>query len=106
MSITNSLRNASVIFGVLLTATAPMITMAADQAVQQVAAPETKQDELMCETVDRPGSRMKQRICAPSAEWSDARRRIILLRDTPAAGVGPTGDAGMSTAGASYSFQR
>ena len=89
MSITNSLRNASVILGVLLMVAAPMTTRAADKAVQQVAAPDTEPDALMCETVDRPGSRMKQRICAPSAEWSAALRRAILLRDTPAAGGYP-----------------
>ena len=85
MSIPNSLRNASMILGVLLLVTAPMTTRAADKAVRQVAAPDTEQDELMCETVDRPGSRMKQRICAPSAEWSDALRRVLVERDTPAA---------------------
>ena len=85
MSITNSLRNASVIFGVLLIVTTPIATRADEKAAQQVAALDTEQDELMCETVDRPGSHMKQRICAPSAQWSDARRRVILLRDTPAA---------------------
>ena len=89
MRITSSMRNASVIFGVLLMA-APMTTRAADDALaEQAAASNLKQDELMCETVDIPGSHMKRRICAPSAEWSDAQRRLLLLRDMPAAGGYP-----------------
>ena len=81
------------ILGVLLMVAAPMTTRAADKAVQQVAAPDTEPDALMCETVDRPGSRMKQRICAPSAEWSAALLRLSLLRNSVAAAVGPTGGA-------------
>ena len=93
--------------GSLIIAAAPTMTRAAASAVfEQAAVPSAKKDELVCETVDRPGSHMKQRICASPAEWSAARERLSLLRNHPAAGVGPTGDRNISTAAASYSFQR
>ena len=104
MSITNRLRSASMILGVLLLVSAPTMSQETDKAVRQVAAPDATQ--VSCRNVNVPGSHMKYRVCATLAEWSDARSRALLLRNTPAAGVGPTGDPGQSTAGASYSFQR
>jgi hypothetical protein len=93
--------------GSVIVAAAPTMTQAADGPVsEQATALSTKQDELVCQTVDRPGSHMKQRICAPSAEWSAARGRLSLLRNNPAAGVGPTGDQNISTAATGFSFQR
>jgi hypothetical protein len=94
------------IIGLLLVATAPITTWAAEQPVQEVVASEADRDELVCRTVDRPGSHMKQRVCAAAAEWSAARGRLILLRNNGAAGIGPAGDGNISTAGTGFSFQR
>ena len=91
--------------GLLLVATTPMTTWAAQQPVERVVASQASRDELVCRTVDRPGSHMKQRVCAAPAEWPAARDRLILLRHNGAAGVGPTGE-NISTAGTNYSFQR
>ena len=72
MSITNSLRKAPVILGVLLLVAAPMTTRAADQAVQQVTAADANQ--ILCRNLDKPGSHMKYRVCATLAEWSTIQR--------------------------------
>lgn len=94
------------IIGVLFVTAAPMTTWAAVQPVEKVVPSEVNRDEVVCRTVDRPGSHMKQRLCAPAAEWSAARDRLTLSRNNSAAGAGPTGDSNSSTAGTNYSFQR
>ncbi len=102
------------IVGLLLVATAPIATRAAEQPVEKVVASEADHDELVCQTVDRPGSHMKQRVCAAAAEWSAARGRLILLTTNPAASILagnpaasiPAGDRNISTAGSGFSFQR
>ncbi len=121
MSITNSLRNASVIFGVLLMVTAPMATRAADEPAQQVAASDANQ--VSCRNLDRPGSRMKNRMCATLAEWSTIQRDRALrgnsLRDNvatanPAVSIGAIsgfctsvpGMTGFGTGASQCSFQR
>ena len=45
---------------------------AADKAAQQVAPSDANQ--VSCRNVDRPGSRMKNRMCATLAEWSTIQR--------------------------------
>jgi hypothetical protein len=93
--------------GALIVAAAPALAQEGrDPVSAQATASSTKQEELVCQTVDRPGSHMKQKICATSAEWLAARGRLNLLRNNLAAGVGPTGDMNISTAGTGFSFQR
>jgi len=94
------------IIGLLLLATAPVTTWATEQPVEKALASNADRDDLVCQNVDRPGSHMKQRVCAAAAEWSAARDRLVLLKANLAASVGPTGDINVSTAASGFSFQR
>ena len=105
MRITSSLRNASVIFGVLLMA-APIATRAADEPARQVAASDANQ--VSCRNLDRPGSHMKDRMCATLAEWSTIQRDRALLGNSlrnnvatanPAVSIGAINGFSMSVSG-------
>ena len=75
--------------GVVLTVAAPTMTQAAEQTGEQQAeqspAANAKQETPMCRDLDIPGSHIKHHVCGTPAQWSDARFRLTLLRDNPAA---------------------
>jgi len=90
----------------LLLATAPLSARAAQQPAERAAPAQANEADIVCRTVDRPGSHMKQRICAKAADWLAARDRVVLLKTTPVAAALPTGDSNLTTAPSGYSFQR
>jgi hypothetical protein len=94
------------LIGLLVVMTAPLAARAAEQPVKMAAASEADHDDLVCRTVDRPGSHMKQRVCATAAEWSAARGRLFSLKANPAVASLGGGDKTISTAATGFSFQR
>lgn len=75
MSINNCLRNASVIFALLLTVSAPMATRADEPAAEPAAASDTK---LVCRWDKKPGSHTKHKVCATAEQWRALRGPVRL----------------------------
>jgi len=97
--------------GSLLAMTVSTAPRAAEQAAEQQAkqtmAAAAKQETLMCRDLDIPGSHIKQHVCGTPAQWSDAKSRLILLRENHTAssnfgGEVPYSGTTVSTSG----FQR
>jgi hypothetical protein len=94
MSINNSLRNASVIFALLLTVSAPIATRADEPAAEPAAASDTK---LVCRWGRQPGSQTKEKFCATDAQWRaffQARARQVTDRASGNSGSGNSGAVG------------
>jgi hypothetical protein len=66
MNAKSSIRDALTVFGLLLIASAPIATRAAESPAEHAAASDTK---LVCRWGKQPGSQTKEQFCATPAQW-------------------------------------